>query len=158
MNIAPRKIAEKNVHLFSDGFYNDLEPNNVCRLLDEKVVDFNYDEQTITIEFEVREWMVNPWRTLHGGMFAMCADMTTGALSRILCDTYAPTVSLTVNYLKAAVMPDTIVIKAYAVHLGRTNAHFRTEVRSKKTGDLLLTTNAIHFVAGEKQSQKGGAK
>lgn len=147
MGIAPRDVAESNVRLFSEGFYNDLKEDNICRRIAERFVDFDYDMRTLTLEFDVKDWMVNPRNTLHGGMFAMFADMTTGALSRILYDMYAPTVSMNINYHRAALAPDTLVVKAYGVHLGRTNAHMRAEVYSKKTGDLLVTTTAIHFVA-----------
>lgn len=149
-NLALREVAEKNVVLFSEGFYEDLKPDNVCRRLNERVTAFDYDGQSITIEFEIGDWMLNSWGSLHGGLTAMCADMTSGALSRILCDTYAPTVTMTMSYLRAAKANDTLSVTAQALHLGRRNAHFRTEVRSKKTGELLASGTAIHYVGGEK--------
>lgn len=150
MNLVSREIAEKNVYLFSEGFYSTLKPDNVCVRLDEKVTAFSYDDQTITIEFKIRDWMINTWGTLHGGISAICTDMTSGALARILCDTYAPTVTLQMSYLRAGKEGDTLVITAKALHLGRNNAHFHVELRSKETGELLATAATIHFVGGEK--------
>ena len=148
--VVSRETAEKNVLLFTEGFYDDLTEDNVCRRLKEKVTAFSYDEKSLTIEFQVRGWMINSWGTLHGGLTAMCADMTSGALARILYHTHAPTVSMQISYLRPGKEGDTLAVTAKAVCLGRTNAHFRTQIFSKESGKLLAEIAAIHYVGGEK--------
>ena len=148
--LVSRETAEKNVILFTEGFYDDLGEDNVCRRLSEKVTAFSYDEKSLTIEFRVRDWMINSWGTLHGGLTAMCSDMASGALSRILYHTHAPTVSMQVSYFHPGKEGDTIAVTAKAVHLGRTNAHFRTQIVAKERGKLLAESTAIHYVGGEK--------
>lgn len=150
MSIVSRKKALENLDFIKKGVFENLPEDNICRLARRVVTAFDYEEQTLTAEYESDEWMQNAAGAMHGGMQAVCTDMTTGALAGILCDSFAATVSLSVSYLKPVPSSGTLVIKAFAVHLGRTNAHLRAELRSKETGELLGTATAIHFVADKK--------
>lgn len=149
MNIVPLERALENLEFIKTGIFSHMPEDNVCRRVGRNVVDFDYDAQTITIEFKCEEWMQNAAGYVHGGMQAVCTDQTTGCLAAVLCDSFAATVSLSMSYLRPVPAKGTLVIKAYAVHLGRTNAHLRAELTSKETGELYATATAIHFVKGK---------
>ena len=149
MNIVPRERALENLEFVKKGIFERLPEDNVCRRLGRKVIDFDYDNQTVTIEYDCEPWMVNAAGFVHGGMQSVCADQTTGCLAAVLCDSYAATVSLSMSFLRPVPANGGLVVKAYAVHLGKTNAHIRAELASKETGEILATANAIHFVKGK---------
>ena len=148
MSIVPLEKALENLEFVKSGIFENMPEDNVCRRAGRNVIDFDYDLQTITIEFACEEWMQNAAGYVHGGIQAVCADQTTGCLAAVLCDSFAATVSLSMNYLRPVPAKGAMVIKAYAVHLGRTNAHLRAEITSKETGELFATSTAIHFVKG----------
>ena len=154
MSIVSRERALENLEFINNRICDNLPEDNVCRRIKRVVTEFDYDKQTLTAEYVSDGWMQNAAGAMHGGMQALCVDQTTGCLAGLMCDSYAATVSLSMSYLKPVPSSGTLVIKAYAVHLGRTNAHMRAELYSKETGALLGSATAIHFVADKKTLQE----
>jgi len=130
----------------AEHLHDHLPADNVARRLERKLVDFDFDGGTMTLEFPVREWMANSVGLLHGGMLAMCADMACAAFAHVLYDGYAPTVQLSCTYLRPVSVGDALLFTVHAVHLGGSNAHFTAEIHSKESGALVATCSDLNFV------------
>ena len=145
-----RERAQKGVdYLKEHHYYGDLSPTNVMHNLPQHIVAFDYDTCSMSTEFEVRDWMLNPANTMHGGFIAMCADTALGHLVEVFIGRYTPTVELSVSYLRPVPPTGSIVISGQAGHIGRTLAHVTGEIRSKETGKLLATCKGVYFTAAE---------
>ena len=143
-----RESAQKSVeYLKQHHYFGELSPTNVMHNLPQTVVAFDYDACTMSTEYEVRDWMLNPANTMHGGFIAMCADTALGQLVETLVGHYTPTVELSVSYLRAVPPTGSIVISGHAGHVGRTLAHVTGEIYSKETGKLLATCKGVYFTA-----------
>jgi len=150
MPLVSREAAEASIpHVFADLYATHSDDNAALRLRRSiRSHEFDYDGRTLALEFPIEDWMTNSQHALHGGMLAMCADLTCGALARILYGLYPPAVMLSVSFLRASFCGDSILVRAHATHLGRNNANVVAEVYSKNTGALLATATDINFVGG----------
>lgn len=106
----------------------------------------SFDDQSLTYEFPITEWMENRVGQLHGGIICTAFDVTIAALSRFFAgENFAPTVNLDVNYVRPAYSGDTLVVTATAVAVGKRLTHVTAEAFSKKTGKLVASATSINM-------------
>lgn len=88
----------------NEGFCGPDTPCSIYRINDMLAPEFvscSAETPALTLSFSVREWMLNPKGTLHGGIMATMLDMTIGMLIRFSRKTnHVSTVSLSLNYLR----------------------------------------------------------
>lgn len=102
----------------------------------------------LVAEFTVREDMVNPMKTLHGGAAAMIMDDMLGIMVYLLGNPYAHTsVNLNCDFLSAARIGTRLIATAKIVREGRNIVHCECEIRdseekliAKSASNLILTT------------------
>lgn len=76
-------------------------------------------EKTLTLTFPLRNWMLNPKGTLHGGIMTTMLDMAMGMLARYERKAnLVSTVSLSVDFLRP-VRADTATVSAHVRKAGR---------------------------------------
>lgn len=93
--------------------------------------------QTLTLEYEVQEWMANPAGTLHGGLMATAADMTVGILARYCkMARECVTVQLSVNYLRAMKTGTRFFVHAKAEKAGKRILFMSAQIEEADTGKL----------------------
>lgn len=115
-------------------------------LMKAKLVGCSEKEHTVTIEFPVMEWQLNPFDKMHGGLIATAFDEALGILAIYLNNGKpAVSVSMSLNYLKPVPMNDSILITAKATSLGKKLITVSGECRLKSSG--LLTGTAIETFA-----------
>lgn len=81
-----------------------------------------YDETKQSIDYtcEIKEWMINPGRMLHGGIVATVIDMSMGGCAYVYSDAYyVPTISMNVQYLSAMHVGETMYIHARVLRIGK---------------------------------------
>lgn len=122
------------------------EPERANALMKAKLVSCSEKEHTVTIEFPVMEWQLNPFDKMHGGLIATAFDEALGILAIYLNNGKpAVSVSMSLNYLKPVPMNDSILITAKATSLGKKLITLSGECRLKSSG--LLTGTAIETYA-----------
>lgn len=89
-------------------------------LLAPELVECNPKENSLTLRFQVRDWMLNHMKILHGGLMTTCCDMTMGLLIKYLMQTQnSVTVSLNMNFMRSAPAGSSILVTAKAEKQGR---------------------------------------
>lgn len=120
-------------------------PSGATRWLGGKLTEVGRGR--LVAEFVVREDMVNPMKTLHGGAAAMIMDDMLGIMVYLLGNGYAHTsVNLNCDFLSAARIGTRLIATAKVVREGRNIVHGECEIRdseqkliAKSTSNLVLT-------------------
>lgn len=135
------KHAEQTV------YQNNVEQENKLNgMMQCSAYACSFEDQSMTFEFPVQEWMENRVGQLHGGIICTAFDLTIAALARFFAgENFAPTVNLDVNYVRPAYSGDTIVVTATAVAVGKRLTHMTAEAVSKKTGKLISSATSIYM-------------
>lgn len=106
----------------------------------------SFEEQTLTFEFPIEEWMTNRVDQLHGGIICTAFDLAIAALARFYAgENFAPTISLNVNYVRPAKAGDTLVVTAKANAIGKRLTHMTGEAFSKKTNKLIANASSVYM-------------
>lgn len=127
----------------SDGFCGPDTPCSVHRINDMLAPEFvscSAEEQSITLSLKVREWMLNPKGTLHGGIMSTMLDMTMGMLTRFIRKTNdVSTVSLSLDYLRP-VHEGVVMVSAHIRKAGRSVVFVEADLTDERSR---LCTSAI---------------
>ena len=102
-------------------------------------------EGRMVAEYTVREDMVNPMQVLHGGAASAILDDLCGLTVFALgCEYGYTSVNLTVDFLSAARLGETLTAEAVVVRAGRNIVHVEGRITSA-TGKLIAkcSTNLI---------------
>lgn len=126
----------------NDGFCGADTPCSIHRINDmlaPELASCGAADRTLTLTFTVRDWMLNPKGTLHGGIMATMLDMSMGLLSRYYRLTNeVSTVNLTVNYLRAVRPGCAVTAAVQAEKVGR-RVIFQTGMLRTGDGKIVLT-------------------
>ncbi|WP_044172999.1 PaaI family thioesterase [Flectobacillus major] len=127
----------------------DNSPSPVARFLDGTLIAA--EEGSITVEYIVKENMVNPAHILHGGIAATMLDDIIGmTVFTMGNNVFYSTVNLSVDYLFSAKIGEKVLVKSRVVRMGKKIAHAEGEIRNengvliaKCTTNLVVTSNTI---------------
>ena len=107
------------------------------------------EKRGITLEYRIRDWEANTNNVMHGGICATIMDTTLGILANYLCigggKTFAPTVSMTVNYLRPIPLEETLCVDAKITSFGKNLITLYGEAYLKGTTDLAATATATYI-------------
>jgi uncharacterized protein (TIGR00369 family) len=109
-----------------------------------RFVDCDFDGMTITLEYPVQKWALNPAGILHGGIIAALFDVSMAVLILPYAGGFAPTINLDIKYIKPVKEGDTLIIKAAIVSLGKNMAHTEAKAYSKASDTLSSTGTGIY--------------
>lgn len=80
---------------------------------------YTWSEQSVTLQFPVSDWQLNPIGTMHGGMLATAIDITMGCVSYVFSDSkHTPTVTMDLQYVRPVFTDKPLYIKAVVDHIG----------------------------------------
>jgi Uncharacterized protein, possibly involved in aromatic compounds catabolism len=126
--------------------YVQKGPERTNKLMNPRLLACNEKEQTITLEFPVLEWQLNPYNMMHGGLIATAFDEAFGIFAVYLSNGKSVvSVNISLNYLKPIPMNDSILITAKATSLGKKLITVSGECHLKSNG--LLTNTALETIA-----------
>ena len=113
-------------------------------LLAPKLMECNPEESSLTLKFQVRDWMLNHMKILHGGLMTTCCDMTMGLLIKYLMQTQnSVTVSLTMNFMRSAPAGSSILVTAKAEKQGRRIQFLSSQVFDAESKKQLADCTAV---------------
>ena len=88
-------LQEKLAALRAEGTFDSF--------MNPQLADFDYDNQELTLRFEVKPWMLNVLGIVHGGLYASMADCVMGSISCFWTNSpITPSVSLQISFLRPA--------------------------------------------------------
>lgn len=111
------------------------------------------DEETreLVLRYPLEDWEVNGLGTLHGGMSSAMMDLTMSMA--VFCfsrQTIPPTISMTVNYMKAIPMEGSVLIRARVTSLGKRNATAYCEAVIPAGGKVACTAIGTYAIIPKK--------
>ena len=125
--------------------------NGFVPTLAPKFIGCNYEEKSLTIEFKVNEWELNPEGILFGGLTVSMLDNAYGFLCHYFAgDRFISTISENTIFLKPGKLGDIIHVKVKAVSHGRTIVNMSGEVFNV-TNNVLMATSQTSFMMLDKK-------
>ena len=119
-----RESFEKNMRRRVEAIRH-VSDHSIFKELRGKIVDYNYDEKRVTMEYEVGDFHRNGFNIMFGGSLVGMFDITFGTLTSGLGDyDIAPTVQLSTSFLKGIPIGSKVTVKAEAVSTGKTIMNF----------------------------------
>lgn len=121
---------------------NHIKDNSIFNELKGKIIDYDYDNKSLIMEYEATEFHENAFGIMFGGSLAGMFDITFGTLTAGLGDyDVAPTVQLSTNFLKGIPTGSLVRVKAEAVSTGKTIMNFmgKAYVEDKLVGSATGT-------------------
>lgn len=128
----------KNLKLLQDNIGENLTnkaPAPVSRWLGGTLVEAQ--EGYVRLDFTVREDMTNAAKILHGGIMSTMIDEVMGfAIFTLDLDYFFPTVNLTVDFMSATHIGDTVQLRSSITKKGRTMVYIEATAHNQE-GKLL---------------------
>lgn len=127
--------------------YSANQPSRLNALLDLKLRDCSREEMWGEFVFESREWCLNPYDGVHGGIICSIIDTSMGTLCASYSGKYVSTTDLTVSYLKP------MTGKKFVIHVDLTQAGSRMLRCMAKVTDadsgVVCATGMASFIAAD---------
>lgn len=106
------------------------------------------DTETLTIRlsYDLPDWMLNPWKVVHGGLTTALIDSAFGmtacwANGGVIC----PTVSMSTNYLSPVYTHAPLIMEVKIDRFGSVAAHL--SARCWQEGKLTTTASGVFATA-----------
>lgn len=117
----------------------------IIKRMNPTFVSCNYEQKTLTLEFVVQNWQINPEGILHGGIFVTAFDTAFG----MLCHYYAKqnminTIEISTTFLKPVPENCKYQITVTANHVGKTITSMTAKAVSET--NILLATASSSFI------------
>lgn len=110
-------------------------------------INCNYEEKSITLRFEVKEWMINPEKILFGGAMVSMLDNAYGFLCHYFArEKFIATINLNTTFLKPGNLGDIIYVKVKANSYGKTIVNMSGEVFDDTTKQLIGTSQTSYMI------------
>lgn len=116
-------------------------------MLNPKFVSCNLQEKSLTLEFKVYEWMLNPEKILFGGIITSMLDNSYGFLGHYFAgDKFISTINMGTTFLKPGSLNDIIHVKVKADSVGKTILNMSGEVLNISSNKLMATSYTSFMV------------
>ena len=120
-----------------------LNKSGIIQMMNPQFHKCNYEETSLTLKFDIKEWELNPEMTMHGGLIATALDTTLGILSHYIVDKkYVTTITLTTTYLKPILKDDIIYVNAKADSIGRKIVNLSGNITLEREGKTITAATA----------------
>lgn len=129
-----RLVQEKSQH------YLNLGDGGFDERMHARLVDCDYEAQTVTYAFPTQSWQINEKGGIHGGAIAGMFDAAFGVVANLTAgENEATTTDMTVSFLRGVEYGMELYLKVYIVKAGRSLIRQRAELTDAATGKLLAT-------------------
>ena len=99
--------------------------------------------------FKPESWLCNPAGGLHGGIIATIFDNAMGTLVATVSQTFTPTISMDVDFMRPIRAGDDVYVLARLTKLGRSIAFLAAEMYlSEDLKDMCAGASGVYSVAG----------
>lgn len=126
------------------------QPGRLNDMLKIEFVECDAKDRTVTYEFPIFEWEMNPMDIMHGGITASMIDLSLGLLANCICHQlggfFSPTINMNINYLQPIYLSDKVIIKAQLVSSGASILTLNGEARAKGSKHIAATASATYKV------------
>ena len=129
------KIAWEKAAKERTDHYLNLNDGGFDETMKAHFYECDFEEKSLTIEFETQKWQINERGGIHGGAIAGMFDTAFGIMANFIAgEKEAATVDMTVNFLRPLELGETCRIKVITVKAGRSIIRLRAEAFCVETG------------------------
>ncbi len=140
------RLEDRYRDFYRARFLDDKTINGMMKL---QVEELNETEMTTTISLVVEDWQLNPVNTMHGGMIATLLDVSMGCSAYVFSDAFfTPTISMSVNYVRAIHAQEKVVVKSYIDYMGMKT--IQTRCIAYVDGRIVATANGSYTIFRKK--------
>lgn len=102
------------------------------------------EDRCLSISFHVKEWMLNPNGTLHGGILTTAVDIGMSVLARYFAKKRVMvTAQLSMNFMRAIHPEDIFTVHVAADHVGRRSTVVHAWVSTSSSQKYSATATAV---------------
>ena len=145
---------QKEMELYYDELLNIIlaeEKVGLVPTLKPKFIQCNYDELSLTIEFKVMDWQINPEKILFGGIIVSMIDCAYGFLCHYFAqEKFISTIGINTVFLKPGMLDDIIRVKVKAISHGRTIINMTGEAFDITQNKMLATSQTSFMILDKK--------
>lgn len=146
--VLEQKIFEQGIQKIVD--YVQNEEGHINGMMAPRFVACSEEKASITLEYKIADWETNSNHFLHGGLCATMMDTTIGIfanyLSRSSGNGFAPTVSMSINYLRPVSVGETLCLEAKLNSMGKSLITLYAEAYVKGRSELSATATATFII------------
>ena len=148
-NLLKQKCFEEGIRRTVEHVVTN-ERGHINELIQPTFSSCSEEKASITLEYPVLAWESNSNDVMHGGISATIMDTTLGILANYLCigigKTFAPTINLSINYLKPIPVGETLCVEAKIVSFGKSLISVYGEAYIKGTTDPTVNATATYIM------------
>ena len=123
-------VEEKSAH------YLNLGDGGFDEKMHARLVDCDYDAQSVTYAFETQKWQINEKGGIHGGAILGMFDCAFGVVANFTAGPNEAT-DMSVSFIRGVEYGMNVELKVYIVKAGRSLIRQRGELVDRDTGKLL---------------------
>lgn len=120
-------------------------PGRLNLMLDLKLREDLMKDRTVVFSFSPKEWALNNYNGVHGGIIASVFDTGMGLSAHAACGKFVTTTDLTVDYLKPMIGKRFTLSVEYT-HVGRKLISECGKITDDETGDLCAVCMASFMI------------
>ena len=128
----------------------DPDPTVPNTQMSPDLVSFDSEQRIAELAYETREWMKNPLGQVHGGMVGLLMDAGMGATVYSVYGFTAPSITMTLNYIRPVPADTRIHVRTHLVSCGKNTCHAVAEMTAEGQPDRVLVTATSVFHIGGK--------
>ena len=114
-------------------------PDDVNGKMDPHYVATDYEEGTMTVVFEVKEWELNRVGILHGGIISTMIDHAAGSAVFAFIGHWCPTLDIDIKFISQAVLGDKLKCVGRVIHAGERFVTAECIMTNETNGRLVAT-------------------
>lgn len=123
------------------------EDGTINAMMKMSIKEYDIAKQTITLDFPVEPWQLNPAGNMHGGIIATALDIGMGCAAYTMSQaSFTPTIQMAVNYVAAIPAGEILEIEVFNDHAGSRMAQLRAIARLKSNGQVAATANGSYII------------
>lgn len=126
------------------------QPNRIIAMLDLQLRDCCSDESYVEYIFIPKDWCLNQYDGVHGGIISSIFDTGLGLGAAALAGKYISTTDLQVSYLRA-MDGNKYVVRAEYTQVGRRMIRSIGKIYDEETGKLCATASVSFIVTQFKE-------
>jgi len=121
------------------------QKDTVNGMMAPEFVDVDPEAMTATFCYTVHPWEANRVGQLHGGIMTTMLDHVCGLTVSAWLGHWAPTMSMSTDFIRPASVGDRMMVTARIISMGRRLIRVRGDLVNEATGKLAASCNATFF-------------
>lgn len=121
------------------------QKNTVNGMMAPEFLSVDPETMTAVFRYKVHPWEGNRVGQLHGGIMTTMLDHACGLTASAWLGHWAPTMSMSTDFIRPANVGDSLLVKASIISMGKRLIRLRGDLISEETGKIIAACSAAFF-------------